>query len=784
MNLIMKHLFSTFILMLLLSGIIKAEDKIAATFTVNTTADTDDANVGDGICADANGDCSFRAAVREASQDPSLVNIAFSIPGAGPHVIALTGALPGFNGPMNIDGATQGSTAGNLQVGTTTSGTGWDQQIVIDGSAVTSGNVFIMNSNTAGSVIRNLCFKGTPSNIIFFSANAGGALIENNFFNTDPAGTAAMGTSNQCIYIRNGTSDVTIRNNVFNSFVYAGVYIFKFTGETGTNSNITIEDNFFGTDKSGMNVIGGNGTSSMAVRMQTPYSNLQVTGNLVTSCDRGIYLVNNSGDVGTGALVDNNYVGINAMAQSVTGSGNTSAGISVTGNSISNIDVTNNIAGNNGNEGLYLFGNTLNALNNFVGTNPSGDVMGNGSSGIYVVSSSGVVVRNNDVRNNSSNGIFINVSSNVTIEQNIVENNSFDGISVGSSNTVTIRNENPEFNGRYGVYVATSDGVTMTDVTTNDNSIGTYLTTVSNFSITNLTSNRSTGGTGYGLAMDRCSAGTVTNLVADNNSYIGLNILGCDNIDFTTLRFTANSSQGMAINWSSGTGKDSEFLTFEDVIINDSGQVGIRVLHENCHDIDFNNCHIYNSGSYNYFNAGNNITFSNGTLDSAGPAQANAYFLGQGNSITDSKIMNGQLGIHVAGIGTDLLIQNDTIYDNASVGIYVGSGDNIVVLNNSIYNNGSKGILLSGTSNSSMPIPEIIAFDASSVTGWMEGFEPNTDYLIQYYTTDGLAENDGEGANFVADYTVTTDLDGNVLFTHPITIPPGEFPRFTTTQLE
>ena len=39
----------------------------AATFNVNTAIDTQDALAGDGICADANGQCSFRAAISEAN---------------------------------------------------------------------------------------------------------------------------------------------------------------------------------------------------------------------------------------------------------------------------------------------------------------------------------------------------------------------------------------------------------------------------------------------------------------------------------------------------------------------------------------------------------------------------------------------------------------------------------------------------------------------------------------------------------------------------------------------
>src|SRR5262245_25231910 len=39
----------------------------AATFVVNTTSDTHDASAGNGICADAVGNCSLRAALEEAN---------------------------------------------------------------------------------------------------------------------------------------------------------------------------------------------------------------------------------------------------------------------------------------------------------------------------------------------------------------------------------------------------------------------------------------------------------------------------------------------------------------------------------------------------------------------------------------------------------------------------------------------------------------------------------------------------------------------------------------------
>ena len=40
---------------------------VAATFSVDTTADTVDANPGNGTCADAGASCSLRAAIQEAN---------------------------------------------------------------------------------------------------------------------------------------------------------------------------------------------------------------------------------------------------------------------------------------------------------------------------------------------------------------------------------------------------------------------------------------------------------------------------------------------------------------------------------------------------------------------------------------------------------------------------------------------------------------------------------------------------------------------------------------------
>lgn len=68
----------------------------ASAFTVNSLDDTPDANLSDGVCADASGNCTFRAAVQESNVSGcSPLTITFGVTGA----ISLTSALPTLTHP-------------------------------------------------------------------------------------------------------------------------------------------------------------------------------------------------------------------------------------------------------------------------------------------------------------------------------------------------------------------------------------------------------------------------------------------------------------------------------------------------------------------------------------------------------------------------------------------------------------------------------------------------------------------------------------------------------------
>jgi|GEM_PF-6315483 len=113
-------------------------------FNVNIDSDLDDANPGDGFCADVNGDCSLRAAIQEANAKSGLDRILFDIDGQ----INLGAALPVAVGQIIIDGTSApGYTQGNPTIAIR--GTGFDM---------------LHLSEASESVVKGLDLSGSDAN--------------------------------------------------------------------------------------------------------------------------------------------------------------------------------------------------------------------------------------------------------------------------------------------------------------------------------------------------------------------------------------------------------------------------------------------------------------------------------------------------------------------------------------------------------------------------------------------------------------------------------------------
>lgn len=98
-----------YILVLLI--LLSACPVFCATFTVNNNGDTVDAIPGDGICSDAFGNCTLRAAIREANQSSNTDEITFSL--STPNTISLTLGELAINNNLTISGL--GATALEIQ---------------------------------------------------------------------------------------------------------------------------------------------------------------------------------------------------------------------------------------------------------------------------------------------------------------------------------------------------------------------------------------------------------------------------------------------------------------------------------------------------------------------------------------------------------------------------------------------------------------------------------------------------------------------------------------------
>src|SRR3989475_13249530 len=94
----------------------------AASYTVNSTIDAVDANPGDGVCADATGACTLRAAVMEANALPQVYTVTL---GEGTYLLTIPGRLEDAAATGDLD----------IAKATTITGAGPDKTIV-DGGAL------------------------------------------------------------------------------------------------------------------------------------------------------------------------------------------------------------------------------------------------------------------------------------------------------------------------------------------------------------------------------------------------------------------------------------------------------------------------------------------------------------------------------------------------------------------------------------------------------------------------------------------------------------------------
>ena len=252
--------------------------------TINDLGDTDDATPGDGICADASGNCTLRAAIQEANATPlcSPMTINFSVAGG----INLATALPNLNHP-NL--TITGPGAANLTV------------------ARNSSTLFRIFTISAGQTVTISGLKIT--NGLAPGTNSGGGVFN--------AGTLSL---SQCVISGNAIETTSVGGASFGGGIYSAgpltIDRCEISGNSG-RSGAGITHNGLG---SGFPLIITNSTISGNTGVQSGGFDIRNTSASLTNCTI-------SGNIAPGRIG-----GIDQVAQS----GNTSSLL------LTNCTVTNN----------------------------------------------------------------------------------------------------------------------------------------------------------------------------------------------------------------------------------------------------------------------------------------------------------------------------------------------------------------------------------------------------------------------------------------------------------
>ncbi len=774
--------------------------QVGTTFTVNSTGDGGDANIGDGICADSSGNCTLRAAIQEANDTTALDTIAFNIPGSGPHTIQPGSELPVINKAVILDGTTEPDFVST-------------PVIELDGSNAGAG-ADGLNIQVANCTIRGLVINRFDDDGIGLDTEATNTHIEGNYIGTNVNGTTALGNLDNGISMWQ-TANVTIggttaaARNLISGNADNGIAIFDESAD-----NHVIQGNIIGLDINGTSAL-GNGNDGIAIKSGGDDNTIGGTaagaGNLISgNGDDGIDLetattgnviqgnyigtdINGTADLGNGdrgvELEDssNNTVGGTTAAARNLISGNNDDGIALlysaaTGNLIQGNYIGTNISGTaalgNSSEGIYIFND---ADDNTIGGTTAGAgnlISGNGDDGIELyTATSGNIIQGNLIGTDASGTADLgNIDRGMELDG--APNNTIGGTTAAARNVISGNDD---------------DGIGLLGSATTGNLIqGNYIGT--NISGTAALGNSSDGIVVFSGAGDNTIGGTATgagNLISgngnhginlDNNTpdmvvqgnYIGTNAAGTAAI--------GNGNMGIALN-------DAPDNTIGGTV---SG-AGNLISGNSAHGIS-----IFDPGSTGNLVQGNRIgTVADGTTALGNGRRGVSIYpngpdgntvggvvAGAGNIIA----FNNEEGVYVDSGGTENTIRANSIFSNTNLGIDLASlgvtnndsGDadtganlrqNYPVLYGAMTSSSSTTI--SGTLNSTANLTFTLDFYGNTTC------DPSGHGEGQFYLGSDVAATDGSGnVNFIS--TLPTGAADNPILTVTATDPNGNTSEFST----
>ena len=627
-------------------------------FTVDSIADTPDANPGDGICDDGSGACTLRAAIEETNAlsntaaEPDVIT--FNLPGAGPQTIQPASPLPNLSNPVVLDATTQTGYDGSPLIELDGSNAG----DVVSGLKVTGGG--------SGSTIRGFAINRFDEHGIFISRKSD-VTVRDNYLGTDLTGTQDLGNGEAGVYIINAVNNLVHQNLISGNDL--GIFI---EGPRSTGNLIT------------GNMIGTNAAGTAALKNR--FVNIEIAagpenqiggtadgdGNLISGSKNGVSI---RGATASGNLLLGNKIGTNAAG---TAAIRNTRGVKI-------LDSDQNILGGAGFAGNLISGNTIGLLiqrgeNNLV----QGNHIGTDADGTAALPNTrGLLIRDG-------------FANQIGDEPNVISGNLREGIKIFGSSTDNVVRDNLIGTNAAGDAAIPNDMGIRISGNASGNTIG---------GTDSATSNVISGNTDEGLL-----------LRADNNTIIG-NFIGTDASGTTAL----SNDVGVLIYNASGIHVGGA-NNGEGNVISGNDDAGIRITGNNAADNSiegnligtnaFGNAAIGNK-------QGIKIESVNNTIGSGMPGAGNVI---SGNNITGIVLRTGasgttiegnRIGISAAGndsVGNRVGILIEDTANNTVGGIANGAG-------NSIAGNVQQGIKITGASASGNQIRgNAIGFDRDTGT--------------------------------------------------------------------
>lgn len=668
------------------------------TYTVNTTDDLPDININDGICADANGNCTLRAAIQNANRTNAKDIIAFNISGTGPFVIAVNqtyGVIQPIEKPVILDGRTQpGYTNAPL--------------IELDGSGLEGAYQGLQLIGTStGSEVYGMSIGGFKRlEVMPFAygdgvyANTGNHIFQSNYLGIKPDGVTVNPNTGSGMWFNNTGNNLIggtepNQGNLISGNLGVGL---NFTG-TATNSAATnniVQGNLIGTDVTGT-LARGNlfNVQFIDAPNNTLGGNSAGARNIISGA---VMLESQSG--GSGLVLN----GTEAYGNKIIGN--------YIGTDISGTQAIPNMRGGI----LMLFG----ANNNEIGTDQPGEgniISGNDLfGGIYLQGSETKHVESNSFKGNY---IGVDVTGSVAIPNyrgflfNSFNNNNniIGGTTAGSRNIISgntadgINISNGTGNQIIGNYVGTD----VLGTTAIANGYGIYIKDSNNSIGGQAAGSRniiSGNGTGIYLALSTSNGCSV------KGNYIGLNALGNDALpNDTGIRLSSTTSNiaigGPAVtdrNIISGNFDKGILVSGTDHIIQNN-YVGLNPAGDGI--IKNTNYGLQLDAVLTNTLVSENIISGNGTVSSTG---RNVFFFGaSGARFIKNKVgtlPDGITGVTNPGPGILMVNSSSNIIggdDESQGNIIAGNsfkGINLILAcNNNIIDNNKIGVGADGTTS-------------------------------------------------------------------------------------